>query len=132
MRKAKKISIILAVLCIGTISFVPLSSAFDADYGVFIFTPGVGIMSDMLSLTYDGAVILDSSYGSGTYIELENTFVAYYYTVDLFAQPAIITMTGIVMNPLIFAVGTTSMGGHINSFGLMGRLLWNYDYGEEE
>jgi len=70
MRKAKKITMILAVLCILTMGFAAHASAFDADYGVFMFIPGHPVWSDMLSLTYDGALIFDSSYGSGSYIVL--------------------------------------------------------------
>jgi hypothetical protein len=134
MRKAKKMTMILAVLCIATMGFASHSDAFDADYGVFIFIPGHPIWSDILSLTYDGALIFDSSYGSGSYMELGGgPFAGYFMTSDLFASPALMTMVGMVNNPSILATGMMfSLDGHVNVFTLTGTLLWNYDYGEEE
>jgi hypothetical protein len=132
MKKAKKITLILAVFCIVTMGLVIPSSAFDADYSVFIFSPGEPVWSDMMSLTYDGALIFDSSYGSGTYVDLGGPFVGTFVTVDLFAAPAVFTMVGVVANPIVFATGVSLMDGKKNVFTLMGRLLWNYDYEEEE
>jgi hypothetical protein len=132
MRKAIKISMMLAVFFVATMGFVGHSAAFDADYSVFIFIPGHPIWSDMLSLTYDGALIFDSSYGSGTYMDLGGPFVGTFITTDLFASPAVFTMVGVVANPIVFATGVALMGGRMNVFTLTGRLLWNYDYEEEE
>lgn len=133
MRHAKKITVILAVLCMATMGFAGHASAFDADYGVFIFIPGHPIWSDMLSLTYDGALIFDSSYGSGSYLELPGGFMGYFFTTDLFASPSVMTMVGMVNNPSILATGMLfSLDGRMNVFTLTGTLLWNYDYGEEE
>ena len=70
MRKAKKITMILAVFFVATMGLANHSAAFDADYSVFIISPGSPVWSDMMSLTYDGALIFDSSYGSGSYTEL--------------------------------------------------------------
>ena len=88
-----------------------------------------------MSLTYDGALIFDSSYGSGSYTELGEggAFVGTFITTDLFASPAVLTMVGIVNNPIVLATGMTfSLDGTMGFFTLTGRLLWNYDYEEEE
>ena len=135
MRKAKKITMILAVFFVATMGFATHSAAFDADYSVFIISPGSPIWSDMMSLTYDGALIFDSSYGSGSYTELgeSGAFVGTFFTTDLFASPAVLTMVGMVNNPIVLATGMTfSLDGRMGFFTLTGRLLWNYDYEEEE
>ena len=132
MRNAKKITMVLTIFFVATMGFVGHSAAFDADYSVFIFIPGHPIWSDMLSLTYDGALIFDSSYGSGSYIDLGGPFAGFFITTDLFAAPAVFTMMGVVANPIIAATGVALMDGRLKVFTLTGRLLWNYDSGEEE
>ena len=41
-------------------------------------------------------------------------------------------MVGVVKIPWCLLQGWLSMDGKISVFTLTGRLLWNYDYGEEE
>jgi len=130
MKQTKKIAIIFSVLCMACICAVQLAGALEADYSVFIFAPGQPVKSDMMSFTGDGALIFDTSYGSGTYLDLGGPFVAYFMTSDLFAAPAILTMTGIIVNPLVLATGIANIGGQLSFFTVTGRLLYNYDYEE--
>ena len=130
MKKTQTMGIIFAVFCIVCMSSVQLAGALEADYSVFIFSPGQPVKSDMMSFTGDGALIFDTSYGSGSYIDLGGPFLAYFITSDLFAAPAIEIMTGIIVNPLILATGMVYMDGRLSVFTLTGRLLYNYDYEE--
>ena len=127
MKQAKKIITILSVFSIVFMFSVQLAGALEADYSVFIFAPGQPIKSDMMSFTGDGALIFDTSYGSGSFIDLGGTFAAYFITSDLFSAPAILTMTGIIVNPLILATGIANIGGKFSVFTVAGRLLYNYD-----
>ena len=130
MMKHARITTIIISVCIIWISFLQTANALEADYSVFIFSPGQPVKSDMMSFTGDGALIFDTSYGSGSYIDLGGPFLAYFITSDLFAAPAIETMIGIIVNPLILATGMVYMDGRLSVFTLTGRLLYNYDYEE--
>lgn len=130
MNLLKKIITVLSVLSIVCMCAVQLAGALEADYSVFIFAPGQPVKSDMMSFTGDGALIFDTSYGSGTYLDLGGPFVAYFITSDLFAAPTVLTMTGIIINPLILATGIANIGGQLSFFTVTGRLLYNYDYEE--